>query len=70
MYEEDDFLDSTGEKTQWQRFENKVKCLNEKSSPEVQYKVLYIARHGDAVHNVATRTYGRSAWNVSALLWF
>ena len=59
-------VDSNGGRgeTQWQLFENKVKRLNDESQPSVQYKVLYIARHGQGVHNVAERQYSRNEWDV------
>lgn len=63
-------FDPGREKTQWQRFENEVKRLNEASIPDVQYKVLYIARHGQGVHNVAERKHTRPAWNVRSSLLF
>ena len=61
-------FDRNHEKTEWQRFENEVKRLNDESSPNVQYKVLYIARHGQGVHNVAERKHTRPAWNVRSSL--
>lgn len=66
----DVYFDPRCEKTQWQRFENEVKRLNEASPPDVQYKVLYIARHGQGVHNVAERKHTRSAWNVRSSILF
>jgi len=30
----------------------------------VQYKVLFLGRHGEGVHNVAERRYGTKAWDV------
>ena len=34
----------------------------------MQYKVLYLGRHGEGYHNVAESYYGTPAWNVSPLL--
>lgn len=50
-------------KTQWQRFENQVAKLNFNSPPNVQYKVLYLGRHGEGYHNAAESFYGTPAWN-------
>lgn len=52
-------------KTQWQRFEREVKRLNDTAGEGVVFKVLYLGRHGQGVHNVAEQRYGREAWDVS-----
>jgi len=51
--------------TQWQKFEHYVWRLNRGSGRFVQYKVLYMGRHGEGYHNVAETYYGTPAWNVS-----
>lgn len=51
-------------KTQWQRFENYVFSLNRQSGRFIQYKVLYMGRHGEGYHNAAETYYGTPAWNV------
>ncbi|MCJ1235013.1 hypothetical protein MMC14_002977 [Varicellaria rhodocarpa] len=50
-------------KTQWQRFGHYVSTLNRQSGRHVQYKVLYMGRHGEGVHNVAEAYYGTPAWD-------
>ena len=57
--------DGSQHKTQWQRFGDYVSTLNRESGRHVQYKVLYMGRHGEGVHNVAEAYYGTPAWNVS-----
>ncbi|KAL8752976.1 MAG: hypothetical protein Q9184_005565 [Pyrenodesmia sp. 2 TL-2023] len=57
---DEDQKDST---TQWQRFENEVKGLNDEADEGVVYKVLYLGRHGQGVHNVAEQRYGRAEWD-------
>ena len=52
-------------KSQWERFENQVYQLNRRSGRHVQYKVLYLGRHGEGYHNVAEAFYGTPAWDVS-----
>ena len=52
-------------KTQWQRFEDEVQRLQHQAGRDVQYKVLYLARHGEGTHNVAEAFYGTPAWDVS-----
>ncbi|KAL9054491.1 MAG: hypothetical protein Q9162_004137 [Coniocarpon cinnabarinum] len=37
-------------KTQWQKFMNEVQRL-QKGDPDAEYKVLFLARHGEGVHN-------------------
>ncbi|KAI4194998.1 MAG: hypothetical protein LQ346_003542 [Caloplaca aetnensis] len=54
--------------TQWQRFEREVERLNAEADERVVYKVLYLGRHGQGVHNVAEQRYGRTEWDVSRLL--
>lgn len=64
-YDTDAEYDPGHEKTQWQRFEHKVFRLNRESGRNVQYKVLYMGRHGEGYHNVAEAYYGTPAWDVS-----
>ncbi|KAH9213634.1 histidine phosphatase superfamily [Leptodontidium sp. 2 PMI_412] len=49
--------------TQWQKFEHYVWRLNRGSGRNVQYKVLYMGRHGEGYHNVAESYYGTPLWN-------
>lgn len=51
--------------TQWQKLEQFVDGLNNGAPKSVQYKVLFLGRHGEGVHNVAERQYGRKSWDVS-----
>lgn len=59
--------DNSGDekKSQWERFEKQVHHLNRRSGRHVQYKVLYLGRHGEGYHNVAEAFYGTPAWDVS-----
>ncbi|KAF2871642.1 phosphoglycerate mutase [Massariosphaeria phaeospora] len=61
-YETDDD-DKDKDKTQWQRFETYVRHLNAHSAEDVQYKVLFLGRHGQGWHNVAEAKYGMKAWD-------
>jgi hypothetical protein len=63
-YDADMEYDPKHEKTQWQRFEHQVFRLNRDSGRNVQYKVLYMGRHGEGYHNVAEAFYGTPAWDV------
>ncbi len=56
--------------TQWQRFEREVERLKAEADEGVVYKVLYLGRHGQGVHNVAEQRYGRAEWDVSPRLSF
>lgn len=49
--------------TQWHRFEKQVKALNAKATANVEYKVLFLGRHGEGYHNAAESYYGTPAWN-------
>jgi hypothetical protein len=42
-----------------------VHLLNARAPRNVQYKVLFIGRHGDGLHNDAESYFGTPAWNVS-----
>ena len=52
-YPTDAEYDPEHEKTQWQRFEHLVFRLNRQSGRNVQYKVLFMGRHGEGYHNAA-----------------
>jgi len=67
-YETDAAFDPSGQKTQWERFAYHVKSLNERASPGTQYKVLYLARHGEGYHNIALSYYGTDCWDVGVFL--
>ncbi|MCJ1471388.1 hypothetical protein MMC13_000027 [Lambiella insularis] len=51
------------DETPWQIFEKRVHHLNQNSDPNIQYKVLFMGRHGQGVHNVAEKLYGTPMWN-------
>jgi hypothetical protein len=48
----------------WVRLAAYVRWLNENSSDNVAYKVLYLTRHGLGVHNKMHAQVGSEAWNV------
>jgi broad specificity phosphatase PhoE len=62
-YDTDGEYDPQHEKTQWQRFDHQVFCFNRESGCHVQYKVLFMGRHGEGYHNAAETFYGTPAWN-------
>ncbi|KAJ5122652.1 uncharacterized protein N7443_002753 [Penicillium atrosanguineum] len=49
--------------TQWERFYNQVQKFNEDSPKNIEYKVLFLGRHGNGWHNSAETYYGTPAWN-------
>ncbi|KAM0168490.1 hypothetical protein ACHAPF_010951 [Botrytis cinerea] len=49
--------------SQWERFEKYVTSLNKNSKKNVNYKVLFMGRHGEGWHNAAETYYGTPAWN-------
>ncbi|KAI9780676.1 MAG: hypothetical protein M1839_006617 [Geoglossum umbratile] len=63
-YDTDRDYDPEHEKTQWQRFQHQVFELNRGSGRRVQYKVLYLGRHGEGYHNVAESHYGTHDWDL------
>lgn len=62
-YSTDAEFDQDGTKTQWERFEYYVNTLNSEADSKTQYKVLFLARHGEGYHNAAETYYGTPAWN-------
>ncbi|KAI0105250.1 phosphoglycerate mutase-like protein [Nemania sp. FL0031] len=62
-YPTDRAFDRYGKKTQWERFEYYVNTLNRNADKDTQYKVLFMARHGEGYHNAAESYYGTPAWN-------
>jgi broad specificity phosphatase PhoE len=40
-----------------------VNALNDTSDSYTAYKLLFLARHGEGVHNLAEALYGTPAWN-------
>lgn len=67
-YETDDAYDPERKRTQWERFQHHVSQLKSQCEPGIQYKVLYLARHGQGHHNVAEGFYGTPEWNVSTFM--
>ncbi|EED15328.1 conserved hypothetical protein [Talaromyces stipitatus ATCC 10500] len=59
----EDAAEETKPMTQWAGFEQQVRTLNGEAGPNVQYKVLYLGRHGEGFHNVAQNWYGDEAWD-------
>ncbi|KAF7719718.1 Uncharacterized protein PECH_008904 [Penicillium ucsense] len=57
--------DTAGSKdrTQWDRFARHIVHLNTNADEGTSYKVLFLGRHGEGVHNVAERRYGTKAWD-------
>ncbi|TEA21647.1 putative phosphoglycerate mutase [Colletotrichum sidae] len=64
-YPTDKHFDPNGTRTQWERFERWVSYLNSgcRKSDSVQYKLLFMGRHGEGWHNAAETYYGTPAWN-------
>ncbi|KAI0403289.1 phosphoglycerate mutase-like protein [Xylaria palmicola] len=62
-YPTDYKFDRKRERTQWERFEYYVSILNLRADKTTQYKVLFMARHGEGYHNAAEAYFGTPAWN-------
>ncbi|MCJ1277553.1 hypothetical protein MMC21_005366 [Puttea exsequens] len=67
-YDSDQDFDPRRTKTQWQRFAHYIATLNSQETTDSKqhderYKVLFLARHGEGVHNVAEALYGTKAWD-------
>ncbi|KAI4251340.1 MAG: hypothetical protein L6R42_008419, partial [Xanthoria sp. 1 TBL-2021] len=62
-HEADASADPGESKTPWQRFEREVTRLQDEAVEGTVYKVLYLGRHGQGVHNVAEKKYGTTEWD-------
>lgn len=62
-YPNDTKADHSHDLTQWQRFKHQVSFLNRNAPRGVEYKVLFMGRHGQGFHNAAETYYGTPAWN-------
>ncbi|KAK4574014.1 putative phosphoglycerate mutase pmu1 [Recurvomyces mirabilis] len=54
--------DASNDDAQWQRLHQHLQRLNRIDPQHERYKVLYVARHGEGVHNVKEREVGRHEW--------
>ncbi|KAL1598931.1 putative phosphoglycerate mutase pmu1 [Paraconiothyrium brasiliense] len=62
-YATDPEFDSKKESTQWQRLEHYVRHMNTLNPTQQRYKIFYIIRHGQGVHNVKYHEVGREEWD-------
>ncbi|KAL7623164.1 putative phosphoglycerate mutase pmu1 [Parahypoxylon ruwenzoriense] len=62
-YETDVFFDPEGKRTQWERFVYFLEHQNQLAPGVVQYKLVYVIRHGQGYHNVKESEIGRQEWN-------
>ncbi|CAI7616537.1 unnamed protein product [Penicillium pancosmium] len=62
-YPADSHLKKHHDYSQWERFYHQVQKLNQDSHKDVEYKVLFLGRHGEGYHNAAETFYGTPAWN-------
>ena len=51
--------------TQWNSFLHYIQHLNQEDPANKRYKLFYIVRHGQGLHNVKETEVGREEWNVS-----
>lgn len=52
-----------GRKLEWNQISAKLAELNENAEPNVSYKLIICARHGQGFHNYIVDKYGVPAWN-------
>ncbi|KAJ5767096.1 uncharacterized protein N7511_004712 [Penicillium nucicola] len=62
-YPADSKLKNAASLSQWERFYHQVLKLNQEAGDKVEYKVLFLGRHGEGWHNAAQTYYGTPAWN-------
>ncbi|KAK6202514.1 phosphomutase [Scheffersomyces amazonensis] len=46
----------------WSEIIKEIDNLNKNSSDNIEYKVLFLARHGEGWHNIATAKYSKQDW--------
>jgi hypothetical protein len=61
QYTNDSVISQKG--NQWQRFQEHIEHLNGIDATR-EFKVLFLGRHGEGVHNVAESHYGTKLWDV------
>ncbi|KAI1481209.1 phosphoglycerate mutase-like protein [Daldinia eschscholtzii] len=61
-YGTDAAFDPKGEKSQWERFVRYLEFLNENARGGVQYKLIFLIRHGQGYHNLKEAEVGRQQW--------
>lgn len=66
-YPTDAEFDPNHDKSQWERLAHYVTTLNTQDAGTKKWKIFYIIRHGEGVHNVKEKEYGRAEWDVSRL---
>lgn len=47
----------------WVKLIERINALNDSSDDTTSYKLFFVARHGEGVHNLAEAKYGTPAWN-------
>ncbi|KAI9368976.1 histidine phosphatase superfamily [Aspergillus egyptiacus] len=62
-YPSDAESDPCSPSTQWQRLAAYITSLNRSSPPNTCYKLLFLGRHGQGLHNVAEARYGTALWD-------
>ncbi|KXJ87664.1 histidine phosphatase superfamily [Microdochium bolleyi] len=56
-------FDPDGKKTAWERFSHFLEDLNKKEAGSAEYKLFFLARHGEGYHNVQEAKVGTAAWD-------
>ncbi|KAJ1326438.1 glucosyl-3-phosphoglycerate phosphatase [Microdochium nivale] len=62
-FETDAEFDPNGEKTPWERFAYYLRDLNKREAGRAEYKLFFLARHGEGYHNVQEAKVGTAAWD-------
>ncbi|KAL6712164.1 putative phosphoglycerate mutase pmu1 [Coniothyrium glycines] len=62
-YPTDAEFDPDHRKSEWQRLQEYVKSLNAQDPESKRWKVFYLVRHGEGIHNVKEKEYGREEWD-------
>lgn len=61
-YSTDATFDSNNEKSQWQRLQHYVRTMDAANPAQQRWRIIYLIRHGQGVHNVKEREVGREEW--------
>lgn len=59
LYTNEDF----GRKMPWPELVDAIKLLNQNSAENINYKVVFLARHGQGWHNIASQKYLAQEWH-------
>ncbi|KAF1945325.1 phosphoglycerate mutase-like protein [Clathrospora elynae] len=62
-YPTDADFDPKYQRSQWERLRHYVQSLNQEDPETKRYKIIFLVRHGQGLHNVKEKEVGRKEWD-------